>query len=126
MSVDVNSMYPLLGMVSFNMSPETYIEPHLVPAELQDVLRKYYNSQDETSIINLSKDIKEVVTSLLQKYNIGLGINGACFKNDHVGIIPKTVRNIYLSRKDKQKLLKKNQSIQIKIDEILRHRLQGV
>lgn len=122
MSVDVNSMYPLLGMVSFNMSPETYIEPHEVPSELQDVLRKYYNSQDETRIIDLSKDVKDIVTSLLQKYNIALGINGACFRREKEGIIPKTVRDIYLSRKDKQKLLKKSQSIQIKVQEILRKR----
>lgn len=122
MSVDVNSMYPLLGMVSFNMSPETYVEPHNVPTELQDVIRRYYNSQDEDKIINLPKETKEVVTGLLQKYNMGLGINGVCFKNDEEGIIPKKVRDIYLSRKDKQRLLKRNQSIQIKIEEILRQR----
>lgn len=122
MSVDVNSMYPLLGMVSFNMSPETYIPPHLVPQELQDILRVYYNSQEELNILNLDSTVKERVTELLQKYNIGLGINGACFRREEEGIIPKTVRDIYLSRRSKQKELKLYLSLKLKIEEELRSR----
>ena len=38
MSSDVNSMYPLLGMVGFNISPETFVELNKVPADLKGIL----------------------------------------------------------------------------------------
>lgn len=119
MSVDVNSMYPLLGMVSFNMSPETYVEPHKVPPELGDVIRKYYNSQDEENILNLDESIKVIVSKLLRKYNLGLGINGAVFDNTEQGIIPKTVKDIYLNRKEKQKIKKSFEKLKLEIQKEL-------
>lgn len=122
MSIDVNSMYPLLGMVSFNMSPETYIEPHRVPEEVQDVIRAYFNSQDETRVMGMSPDIKRKMSELLKKHNIGLGINGAVFDNSKEGIIPKSVRGIYLDRKEKQKELEGFEKLKLKIQEELRKR----
>lgn len=123
MSVDVNSMYPLLGMVGSNMSPETYIQPHDVPAELQDYIRMYYNTQDETNILELDTNIKESVSELLRKYNISLGINGACFSQKEVGIVPQTVKDIYLNRKEAQKKLRALQSKQIAVEDAIRKKV---
>ena len=39
MNVDVNSMYPMLSIAAFNMSPETYISMDKAPADLRDLLK---------------------------------------------------------------------------------------
>lgn len=122
MSVDINSMYPLLSMVSFNMSPETFVEPHNIPVELRELLNKYYNTQDEEKIINLDPSIKSEVTRLLHKHNLSLGINGQVFNRSEEGIIPRTVRDIYNTRKGTQRKLRAEQQLRIDIREELNKR----
>ena len=41
-SEDVNSMYPLLSMVSFNMSPETFIPVSKAPPEVREMILTHY------------------------------------------------------------------------------------
>ena len=105
-SEDVNSMYPLLSMVSFNMSPETYVPLSKAPAELREFILTYYTDQDEDRCLNLSNEVKLKTIELLKKYNFSMGINGALFSNEKIGLIPKLVLDIYHGRKkDKNKML---------------------
>ena len=90
-SEDVNSMYPLLSMVSFNMSPETYVPLSKAPAELREFILTYYTDQDEDRCLNLSNEVKLKTIELLKKYNFSMGINGALFSNEKIGLIPKLV-----------------------------------
>lgn len=99
LSEDVNSMYPLLGMVAFNMSPETYIPKHELPPDLRDIVLSYFNTQDEDARFEIPKEIWEKTTSLLIKHNLSLGINGAVFDKSNLGMIPQMVQEIYNDRK---------------------------
>lgn len=98
-SEDVNSMYPLLGMVGFNMSPETFIPKYKLPDQFRDIVLTYFNDQNEESRLQLPKEVWETTTSLLQEHNLSLGINGAVFSRDKLGMIPELVLDIYNSRK---------------------------
>jgi len=110
LSADVNSMYPLLGMVGFNMSPETFVPKYKLPPELRDIILSYFNEQDEDPLFDYSSDIWNSCTELLQKHNLSLGINGAVFKKDKLGMIPELVLDIYNTRKKaKQKQFKYEQ-----------------
>lgn len=99
LSIDVNSMYPLLGMVGFNMSPETFVPKYKLPEQLRDIVLKYFNDQDEANRLTLDKDVWGTTTKLLQEFNLSLGINGAVFTCDKIGMIPELVQEIYNSRK---------------------------
>lgn len=100
MSVDVKSMYPLLGMVGFNMSPETYVPKYKLPVELRDIVLKYFNDQDEAQRLTLDKDVWNCTTKLLKDFNLSLGINGAVFTCDNIGMIPELVQEISNSRSE--------------------------
>ena len=121
-SADVNSMYPLLGMVGFNMSPETYIPIHKVPSDLKEILLTYFNDQDEGNRLELDKSIWGKTTDLLKKYNYSLGINGAIFSKDKLGMIPKVVTEIYSSRKASKKKQFQYEKQKILIKEIIARR----
>lgn len=103
LSADVNSMYPLLGMVGFNMSPETFVPKHRLPPELRDVVLSYYNTQEEDRTLKIPEDVKEHTRDLLEKHRMSLGINGAVFSNESTGMIPEMVQEIYESRKKAKK-----------------------
>src|SRR5574344_83949 len=106
LSFDFNSMYPM-NMVGFNMSPETYVPLAKCPSDLRDLIMKYFNSQDEDKALDVSQDVWNKVTPLLQKYNYSMGINGALFDKSKEGIIPNLVWDIYTQRKkDKKTMLK--------------------
>lgn len=102
-STDVNSMYPLLGMVGFNMSPETFLQTYKIPPELRDILLVHYSDQDEEARLNLPTGVKTHVTELLKKHKLSLGINGAVFAQDKTGMIPDMVKTIYKTRKQEKK-----------------------
>jgi len=95
-SVDINSMYPLLGMRAHNMSPEMYIEEKDLPTELTELRNKYHHSEREVVYVNdnVLNEIREIVS----KYNVSYGMN-AFFRNDKEGIIPRIVGEIYADRK---------------------------
>lgn len=118
LSVDVNSMYPLLGMVSFNMSPETFITKDKLPPAVRDIILSCYNDQNEERLLKMNPLIKEEMSKKLKEHNISLGINGACFSQNAQGIIPRTVEQIYNERKRKKKEMFKYEQLRIKIEQI--------
>ena len=106
LSFDFNSMYPM-NMVGFNMSPETYVPLARCPSDLRDLVMKYFNSQDEDKALDVSQDVWNKVTPLLQKYNYSMSINGALFDRSKEGIIPNLVWDIYTQRKKDKKIMLK-------------------
>lgn len=121
-SADVNSMYPLLGMVGFNMSSETYVPKHKLPPELRDIIISYFSDQDEEKRLKLDPMIWTRTTELLQENNLSLGINGAVFKKDKLGMVPEMVQDIYDSRKQAKKTMFKYQQRKILIKEIIKEK----
>lgn len=122
LSEDVNSMYPMLSMEGFNMSPETYIPLERLPEDIKQHVHEYYNDQDEGKILNYSEEVKEKTKELLKKYNYAMGINGAIFDRSVHGVVPQMVSDIYYGRKkDKKEMLKYEQQVEI-INDILRTR----
>ncbi len=103
LSADINSMYPLLGMVAHNMSAETFVPVNERPKDLQEYIDKYFYNQEELRVIELDKSIFAEMTRLLKKYNYSFGLNGAIFKRDKIGLIPTLVKDIYAERKGKKK-----------------------
>lgn len=124
-SADVNSMYPLLGMTGFNMSPETFIPIHKLPGDLRDLVLTYFNDQDELRRLNMDKEIWDEVTELITKYNYSLGINGAVFDKSKLGMIPEMVLEIYASRKKDKKTQFKYEQQKVLIKHILKERKNG-
>jgi len=102
MSADVNSMYPLLSIAAGNMSPETFVPVALRPKELQAMITKYFPNQDESRYLKYTKEW-DTIENILKKYDVSLGINGAVYSRDKMGLIPKLVVEIYNSRKQKKK-----------------------
>lgn len=105
-SVDINSAYPNLSMRGFNMSAETYVAPKDLPLEMRDINLAFFNDEDEESRFRLYLEKPEIFnkyTELARKYNYCLGINGAVFKKDSIGIIPRLVKEIYAERKAQKK-----------------------
>jgi len=122
LSADVNSMYPLLGMVGFNMSPETFIPKYKLPEELKDIILSKFNDQDEESRFNISEELWSKTMDLLVKHNLSLGINGAVFDKSKLGMIPEMVQDIYSSRKEAKKTMFKYEQRKILIEKILNER----
>ena len=119
-SADVNSMYPLLSMVGFNMSPETYVPKHKLPSDLKDLVLSKFNDQLEENRLNMTEEEWKYTSSLLQKYNYSMAINGAVFTKDKLGMIPEMVQEIYDSRKKAKKLQFRYEQQKIKIKEIIK------
>ena len=123
LSSDVNSMYPLLGMAAFNMSPETFIPFDERPEEVQ-ALNRFLGTQDELKILNLSDEEWGEIKRVSKKYNVSLGIGGAVYRKDIRGTIPKLVTEIYANRKIAKKLMFKYEQQAIDIKEEL-HKRKG-
>jgi len=121
-SADVNSMYPLLGMVGANMSPETFIPRHKLPSELRDIVMAFFDNQDVAERLELDDHIWEQTVELLQEHNISLGVNGAAFDRTEVGMVPSMILDIYANRKKAKKEQFKHEKGKIMIQEILRAR----
>lgn len=118
LSADVDSMYPLLAIVAFNMSPETYVPVHKLPTDLRELVLKYYQGQDEDLVLNLPKEVQEETKRLLKKYNFTLAINGAVFRTDKVGILPQLVSDIYDERKKAKKTMLTYKKIKAQIESL--------
>lgn len=119
LSADVNSMYPLLGMVGFNMSSETFVPRHKVPNDLKDIILSYFNDQDESKRLEMDPAVWNKTTELLNQYNMALGINGALFDKTKIGMIPEMIQEIYGSRKMAKKEMFKYQQQKVLIKDIL-------
>lgn len=122
-SADVNSMYPLLGMVGFNMSPETFIPIHKLPGDLRAIVLSYFNDQEEEGRLNLDESIWEETTRLLVENNMSLGINGAVFTKDHLGMVPEMVQEIYDSRKQAKNKMFEYERQKLLIEKILKEKV---
>lgn len=120
LSADVNSMYPLLGMVGFNMSPETFIPKHQLPNTLRDLILTYFNNQNEQERFNLDESVWNAIHNELIEHNMSLGINGAVFSKEKLGMIPELVQEIYNSRKQAKKVMFNFEQRKILIKEILK------
>jgi DNA polymerase elongation subunit (family B) len=122
MSSDVNSMYPLLGMVGYNLSPETFIPIHKLPVDIRTIILKYYNDEDEAARFDIPIEVKNELTKLLKKYNYSMGINGAIFTKDKLGMVPEMVQDIYKTRKQDKKTQFDYEKKSLEIKEILKQR----
>lgn len=122
LSADVNSMYPLLGMVASNMSPETYVPKYKLPDDLKEVVLTYFNDQDEGARLEIPEEIWDHTTRLLEKHDLALAVNGAVFRKDTPGIIPVMVQDIYDSRKAAKKTQFKYEQRKILISEIIKEK----
>lgn len=100
-SIDVNSEYPLLGIVAHNMSAETYIEEYDLHPELLKLRHQYHYDENEDKFLDDvlfdSDDLKEI-SKICKKHNVSFGTN-AFFDNSKLGIMPEIVLNIYNERK---------------------------
>ena len=119
---DVNSMYPMLAMATFNMSPETYVPQEKLPNDLRILVNKYMSGQKDEDKLNLDPKILAQITTLLKKYNLSMALNGACFRRDKQGIIPRLVTEIYSNRKKDKKMKQRYESKKVLINKILTER----
>lgn len=125
MNFDVNSMYPQLAIAAFNMSPDTFVPLSKAPDDLRDIILSNYNDQDEARVVSLyenNSDSANMLRELLKKYNLAMGINGALYKRDFLGIIPRLVNAIYDNRKKDKKMMIKYENQKVLIGDILSKR----
>ncbi len=119
LSIDVTSMYPLLGMVAFNMSPETFVPKHKLPPDLRDIVLQYFNDQDEARVLDLDPEVITHTTELLIQHKLSLGINGAVFTQEDVGIIPILVLELFTTRKKAKNIMFSYEKQKVLIKKIL-------
>lgn len=138
LSADVNSMYPLLGMVGSNMSPETLVflnEIEHIPAiaKLKERLKwgDLQEQQNEQNLLKLAmskepEDLKlvEEVKKTLKELDLVMSPCGVFFKKSEKALIPETVEGIYNERKSVKKQKFKYEQKVIQIQEILNKRKQ--
>lgn len=107
MSEDVTSQYPS-NLIAMNMSPETYINRKDIPKDLYEEIKELHDAEYPEDIIIEQWDVikKNRVTQLLKKHDISMSINGACFRRDKIGIIPRLVQGVFDERKEFKKLMK--------------------
>ena len=88
-SFDLASLYPNI-LVQWNMSPETIVDTFKSGVSVQNLLNKVplTNKEDETT----------VVLAYL-KENENVAANGAVFRTDETGILPRIVKDYYAERK---------------------------
>lgn len=110
MSFDVTSMYPLLGIFTFNISPETYIQPKDLHPELQELKSKYFNDKDAsfdtiTRLTRMDESLEKEISKVLKKHNVSVSPSGDFFDISYQGHLPKMIENIYLGRKEAKKTM---------------------
>lgn len=93
-SVDATSLYPSI-MMSWNISPETLVQPNEVPSELLP----WY---DRIQIDDLLGEVAPP-TELLKKYDFSMTANGQFFRRSKQGIVPKLLMRVFDIRKTAKK-----------------------
>lgn len=126
LSFDYNSMYPMLSMNGFNMSPETFVPIEKCPDDLKVLIQKYLTSQDEHNFFKIPEEDKQKIKELLQKYNFTLSVNGALFDKSQKGVIPKLVLDIYKARKQDKKTMLKYEQMKEKAGSMAHSAISGV
>ncbi len=122
LSADINSMYPLLGIVGHNLSPETFIPISKRPQEVQDHINKHYYDQDEHRVLALPKEVTDESTRLMIKHDLVLGLNGSVYSRAKEGFLPKLVNGIYADRKVAKKTMFKYDQKAVNIETEMRRR----
>ena len=125
MNADVNSMYPMLSMASFNMSPETYVSQNELPQDLRFLINKYFSGQKEGERFNVPAEAMHKITALLKQHNLALSVNGACFTHESEGIIPALVKRIYTERKQDKKTMQRYENRKVLIQSIIREKTRS-
>jgi DNA polymerase elongation subunit (family B) len=93
-SYDLNSLYPML-MIQYNMSPETIVE-HM----------KVHDLTPEKILADPNKN-------WAPEDGLAIAANGACFRTDKQGYLPKIIQEIYDDRvKYKKKMLAAERKLQ--------------
>lgn len=110
-SFDWASLYPSI-IRWCNFSPETYIEPHKLPNDLRAVRDKFFRD-DEDLLLRRVEDVLEEASPIMRKYDVTAGINGAFFKRDTIGLVPRLIKMLYAERKaDKKQMFVHTQAIE--------------
>ena len=127
LSADVNSMYPMLGMVGFNMSPETFVPKSKLPDDLKDIILSHWSrfNVNTSEIFDVSPENKKITSELLNKYNYSMGANGAIFNKDKIGLVPTMIQDIYKTRKQAKKTQFKYEQRKVLIGELIKSREQS-
>jgi len=122
-SVDVNSMYPNT-MRAFNMSPEKFTQIGNISqrSKLRDILLSYFNDEDEDRRLNVPEHVMNNLETSLKEEGYCLGINGALFKTDEEGMVPKVIGDFYNERKSAKKTQFKYEKQKLLIKDILKER----
>lgn len=95
LSFDLNSLYPHLIM-QYNISPETFVEPHNAPPEIRSFLSK----------VNVDRLLDgSIDTSALADHNLTLTANGQVWKKDTKGFLPQMMEELYAKRKKYKKMM---------------------
>jgi DNA polymerase elongation subunit (family B) len=97
---DIASSYPS-QIICRNLSPETILDEHIIPAELKD-MRNRFKGIDTCCDIDSLIEFKP----LLQKYNVSYTSNGNFFDISKVGVIPGIVSELFEGRKLIKKQMK--------------------
>ena len=100
-SFDWASLYPSIIRWG-NFSPETWIPDKLLPKELLDLKLSWF-VDDEDKLLGRVDEIMEKITPLLVKHNVSVGINGAFYRRDEIGLIPRLIKQLYAERKASKK-----------------------
>jgi hypothetical protein len=90
-----------------------------LPADLRDIVLANFNDQDESKRLDLSQEVWDRTSESLLKNNMCMGINGAVFKKDKLGMIPEMVLEIYNGRKKAKNKMLEFQQQKVNIKEIL-------
>jgi DNA polymerase elongation subunit (family B) len=121
-SFDFASLYPSI-MRWCNMSPETFVTEDKMHDDLKKIRDKilFLDSNFTSNDVNIkspspwssresyfmkwidNREILDKVGKILQKHNVSAGINGAFFRNDKLGIVPRLVKELYGQRKKAKK-----------------------
>ena len=85
-------------------------------------VRYMLNDQNEEARLHLDQSVWDATTDLLNQYNVTLGINGAVFSKEQLGMVPEMVQEIYDSRKAAKKTMFQFEQRKILIKKILKER----
>ena len=113
-SSDVNSMYPNITIM-INASPETFVNFEDIPKDLYEEIKILHNKLSlddapEDIYRDFTKEKKERITKLLEKYNFSMAPNGVCFRKDFQGVVPRLTEMYYNNRVEVKKDMKKVES----------------
>lgn len=94
MVYDIASSYPN-NIISYNISPETILDLHTLPKELQDLSMKW---GEDVRCLDVEVLLKEVAPTL-KKFDVCMAPNGTFFSREKVGFMAEIVSGVFQGRK---------------------------